>query len=199
MNRYLAIDEIRAVLVEDNSSDEEKIGSKEDDDEKNIINESDHVTNSEIKIYEKISILIWMLTLKALKAMIMMTNILCNLISFVKARSTIKILPADIQGFFGQIQTQQANVIDEPSPKFHKSFQLCAGIKNRVTTKKCSFRNDFVGKEHSTNDVQCITCASSVLDENSIANDKCVPQNLTICFHIQCFVLSFTFYLVLDH
>ena len=44
MNICLAIDEIRALLLEDNPSDKEEIGGKEDDDEKNI-NKSDHVTD----------------------------------------------------------------------------------------------------------------------------------------------------------
>ena len=40
-------------MLEGNSSDEEEIGGKENDDEKNIINESDHVTDSEIEINEE--------------------------------------------------------------------------------------------------------------------------------------------------
>ena len=51
----------------------EEIGGKKDDDEKNIINESDHDTDSEIEINQEDE---HMWTLKALKIMIMMTNIL---------------------------------------------------------------------------------------------------------------------------
>ena len=53
MNRYLAIDEIRALLMEDNSSDEKEIEGKEADNEKSVINHSDHVTDSEIEIDEE--------------------------------------------------------------------------------------------------------------------------------------------------
>ena len=50
MNRYLDIAKIRALLLENNSSDEEVTGGKKDNDEKNI---SDHVVDSEIEIDEE--------------------------------------------------------------------------------------------------------------------------------------------------
>ena len=53
MNRYLAINKIKDLLLEDNLYDEEEIEGKGDDDKKNIINESDHVTDSEIEIDEE--------------------------------------------------------------------------------------------------------------------------------------------------
>ena len=53
MNRCLVCDEIRTLLMEDNSFDEEKIGGKEDDNEKNIINKGDRDTDSEIEINKK--------------------------------------------------------------------------------------------------------------------------------------------------
>ena len=40
-------------MLEDNSSDEAEIEGKEDGDDKNIFNKSDHVTDSEIEIDEE--------------------------------------------------------------------------------------------------------------------------------------------------
>ena len=83
-----------------------------------------------------------------------------------------KNLPVDIQRFLAKYKPQQAVVIEESSPKVRKRCQLCGRTKNRVTTKKWSSSNDFVCKEHSTTNVQCITYASPVTGEYSIANDE---------------------------
>ena len=53
MNRYLAIDKIRALLLEDNFSDEEEIEGKEDDGGKNIIHKNDYDTDLKIEINEE--------------------------------------------------------------------------------------------------------------------------------------------------
>ena len=125
MNRYLTSHEIRDVLVEDRLSDEEEIGGKEDDDEKIVINRSDHVTDSEIEIDEKISILTWMWIAKALKMMMMMTNILGKFGQLCEIPfNHTKILPADIQDFLAKYKPQRAVVIDEPSLKVCNSCQF---------------------------------------------------------------------------
>ena len=53
MNRYLAIDKIRALLLEDNFSDEEEIEGKEDDGGKNIIHKNNYDTDLKIEINEE--------------------------------------------------------------------------------------------------------------------------------------------------
>jgi len=49
MDRFLDDNRIKAILLEENSSEEE-IGSDEDDNEERVFNESDHDTESEFEI-----------------------------------------------------------------------------------------------------------------------------------------------------
>jgi hypothetical protein len=52
MDRFLEDNRIKAILIEEISSEEE-IGSDEDDNEDRVVNESDHDTDSEIEIGQK--------------------------------------------------------------------------------------------------------------------------------------------------
>ena len=52
MDRFLDENRIKAILLEENSSEEE-IGSDEDDNEERVVNESDHDTDSEFEIGQK--------------------------------------------------------------------------------------------------------------------------------------------------
>jgi len=52
MGRFLDDNRIKAILLEENSSEEE-IGSDEDDNEERLVNESDHDTDSEFEIGQK--------------------------------------------------------------------------------------------------------------------------------------------------
>jgi hypothetical protein len=52
MDRFLDDNRIKAILLEENSSEEE-IGIDEDDNEERVVKESDHDTDSEFKICQK--------------------------------------------------------------------------------------------------------------------------------------------------
>ena len=52
MDRFLDDNRIKAILLEENSSEEE-IGSDEDDNEERVFNENDHDTDSEFEIGQK--------------------------------------------------------------------------------------------------------------------------------------------------
>ena len=80
MDRFLDDNRIKAILLEENSSEEE-IGSDEDDNEERVVNESDHDTDSEFEIGQKDSKLTQMWTMEALKKIMEAMNI-----SFAKIR-----------------------------------------------------------------------------------------------------------------
>ena len=53
MDRFLDDSRIKAILLEENSSEEER-GIDEDDSEERVVNESDHDTDSEFEIGQRI-------------------------------------------------------------------------------------------------------------------------------------------------
>jgi hypothetical protein len=80
MDRFLDDNRIKAILIEENLSEEE-IGSDEDDNEERVVNESDHDTTQKLKLVKRICKLTQMWTLEAPKKIMEAMNI-----SFTKIR-----------------------------------------------------------------------------------------------------------------
>ena len=59
-------------------------------------------------------------------------------------RALLKNLPVHIRCFVAKYKPQQLEDTAEPPANLRKGCRLCGRMKNRVTTMRCVFCNDFV-------------------------------------------------------
>jgi len=103
---------------------------------------------------------------KAQKRRQFLKNLAMGLIKpHMENRALIKNLPVHIRCFLAKYKSQQEEDTAEPPAKLRKRCRLCGRMKNRVTTMRCVFCNDFVCKEHSKREVKCDTCANPAADD----------------------------------
>ena len=83
-------------------------------------------------------------------------------------RAQLQNFPSDIQSILSKYKPQSQVDTHEPPPaKSQKRCRLCGRAKNRVTTMRCFWCNDFVCKDHAKTDVKCDTCAHLASNELS--------------------------------
>jgi hypothetical protein len=80
-------------------------------------------------------------------------------------RALIKNLRVSIRCVLAKYKPQQEEDTAELPAKLRKRCRLCGRMKNRVTTMRCVFCNDFVCKEHSNREVKCHTCENPAADD----------------------------------
>ena len=86
---------------------------------------------------------------KAQKRRQFLKNLAMGLIKpYMENRALIKNLLVHIRCFLAKYKSQQEEDTAEPPTKLRKRCRLCGRMKNRVTTMRCVFGNDFVCKEH---------------------------------------------------
>jgi hypothetical protein len=93
-------------------------------------------------------------------------NVAMGLIKLhMENRAFIENLPVHIRCLLAKYKPQQEEDIAEPTAKLRKRCRLCGRMKNRVTTMRCVFYNDFVCKENLNREVKCHTCANPAADD----------------------------------
>jgi hypothetical protein len=90
---------------------------------------------------------------------------MCLMKPHMENRALIKNLPVHIRCYLAKYKPQQEEDTAELPAKLRKRCRLCGRMKNRVTTIRCVFCNDFVWKEHSNIEVKYDTFANAAADD----------------------------------